>query len=320
MKEKVAAAFSAKAHTYNEHARVQRRASEIFLDYLKDFSGNLPEAPVLEIGCGTGFVTKGLITLSGGRHHVITDLAPAMVELCEANLRRDFPAASMDFLVMDGEVLRENSSFGLVVSGFTIQWFTNLAQSLASLVDSLVPGGLLALSFQGEGSFTEWKKICEKENLPFSANPLPEGQVVAQILQKTGCRVTIYSGRMVESYPSPKYFFRSLGAIGAGTPLSEEKTDPRLLARIMKAWSRECEGRPAEVSYRVYFVFAQKPEDAAATRTKTILYTPLPLVVAETLEARGWGEGAFLGNTQSVKRTEEKKGCVEWQTFPDVFL
>ncbi|TYT74649.1 methyltransferase domain-containing protein [Desulfobotulus mexicanus] len=384
MKEKVAAAFSAKAHTYNEHARVQRRASEIFLDYLKDFSGNMPEAPVLEIGCGTGFVTRGLLTLSGERHHLITDIAPAMVELCGADLRRDFPEASMDFSVMDGEVLQKKSSFGLVVSGFTIQWFTNLASSLEALVEALLPGGLLALSFQGDGSFAEWKNICDKENLPFSANPLPDGATVAQILQRAGCHVKIFSGRMVESYPSPKHFFRSLGAIGAGTSLLKEQRDPMLLSRIMKSWTRACGGRPVEVSYRVHFVFAVKPEDELATRNKSILYPPfplaetpearglgeesadrpfpvavaealeargrgegstdlplplavaealeaggrgegstdlpLPLAVAEALEAGGRGEGTFSGNNQSEEQSEESKGYIEWQTFPDVFL
>ncbi|TWI71230.1 malonyl-ACP O-methyltransferase BioC [Desulfobotulus alkaliphilus] len=362
MKEKVAAAFSANARTYNEHARVQRRASEIFLDYLKEFEGSLPAGPVLEIGCGTGFVTGGLLNLSGQRHHVITDLAPAMVRLCEETLGRDFPEASMEFLVMDGEALQEKSSFGLVVSGFTIQWFSSLGASLENLVESLVPGGLLALSFQGEGSFEEWKKICEKENLPFSANPLPDGRTVAQILQRAGCHVKIFSGRMVETHPSPKHFFRSLGAIGAGTSLSEEKRDPMLLSRIMKAWTRACGGRPVEVSYRMHFVFAVKQEDERAARNKSILHPPfplaeaseaeglgegstdlplpvtvaevpearglgegsanlpLPLAVAEAPEAEGRGEGSFSGRMQPGKQPEEKKGYIEWQTFPDVFL
>lgn len=260
MKERVAASFSAKAESYEAHARVQRRAAETLLEHLDVEVRSLPEGPVLEIGCGTGFVSRGLAGFSGGRKLFFTDLAPAMVAACEASLSPLFPEASMDFSVMDGEALDEEDRFALLVSAFTLQWFSGLGETLGRFVKALLPGGLLALSFQGEGSFAEWKALCEEEHLPFSANPLPKGIFVAETLKKLGCRVQLYSGLMVESYPEPKYFFRALAGIGAGTSFSEEKRDPRLLSRLMAAWKKKAAGGSVSVTYHTHFILAFRPE------------------------------------------------------------
>ncbi|MDY0163349.1 methyltransferase domain-containing protein [Desulfobotulus sp.] len=261
MKERVAASFSAKAVSYEAHARVQRRAAMMLLEHLKAQSLRLPEGPVLEIGCGTGFVSRGLAGFSGDRELFFTDLAPAMVAACEESLRPLFPGVSMDFSVMDGEALHEENRFALLVSAFTLQWFSELGESLGRFAKALVPGGLLALSFQGEGSFSEWKTLCEEEKLSFSANPLPKGYVVAETLKNLGCRVVLQSGSMVESYPEPKYFFRALAAIGAGTSLSEEKRDARALSRLMAAWKKKAAGGPVFVTYRTHFILAFRPEN-----------------------------------------------------------
>lgn len=98
-KQRVAAHFdaAARAETYDAAARVQRLIAE---DLAVRVSGlGLPHHPrVLEVGCGTGFLTAALVDRLPEPHITATDIAPAMVR-ATADLK--LPGVSAH--VMDGE-------------------------------------------------------------------------------------------------------------------------------------------------------------------------------------------------------------------------
>ena len=97
-KETIAINFGRAAHIYDVQAHLQRQCAHQLLSFLDETcrrdGTDLPDGPILEIGCGTGFITQHLINrfLSKSltpqhqpRKHslLITDLSAKMVEFCQ---------------------------------------------------------------------------------------------------------------------------------------------------------------------------------------------------------------------------------------------
>ena len=133
---------------------------------------------VLEIGCGTGALTAILGPLLPGCRWLATDIAPAMVAACA---RRALPGVTPR--VMDGECpdLAE-ASFDLIVSNMAVQWFDDLPAGLTRLHRLLKPGGMLAVTTLGAGTFAEWRTVCHEAGVePGTPAYLSAGELAAAL-------------------------------------------------------------------------------------------------------------------------------------------
>lgn len=154
-KESVLRRFDAAAGTYDGHAGTQMRVGAALAERVLALA--LPAAPeVLEIGCGTGFLTAALAPGLPGCRWLATDLAPNMVAACRG---RALPG--VELRVMDGEEPDlGDRRFDLVVSNLAVQWFADLPAGLARLHGLLRPGGALAVTTLGADTFPEWRRTC----------------------------------------------------------------------------------------------------------------------------------------------------------------
>ncbi|MGE5506663.1 MAG: methyltransferase domain-containing protein [Actinomycetota bacterium] len=238
-KRRIAAAFSAAAGTYETAAEAQARAADELARLVA--AEPLPPHPrVLELGCGTGLLTRRLLAAVSGGSLLASDVSPAMVEAARQGL--DDPR--LRFAVVDAEApgLAERS-FDLVVSGFAAQWFTDLAGTLAGLARLVAPGGRLMLSMPGSGSFAEWRRAAGADcGIP----GYPDAAAVAAMLP--GLRVV--ARPFTVTYADARAFLATLKAIGAGTPAAGHRPlPPGRLRRIMAGL-----GAPCAITYDVLYL------------------------------------------------------------------
>lgn len=241
-KRTVEAAFSAAAKSYDRAAEAQARAADLLVELVRGLP--LPPAPsVLEIGCGTGLLTRRLLPLIGGDWQV-TDLSPAMV----AEARTAIGAGKARFRVMDGEHPDlAPGSVDLIVSNLAAQWFTDLPAAVSRLAACLKPGGALALTTLGAGSFAEWKTAHQTLRLTCGIPAYPSAEALAGQLP-AGARV--HSRPVIVSYADGRAFLAALKRIGAATPAEGHRPlSPGALRRAIKAM-----GAPAPVTYDVLTV------------------------------------------------------------------
>ena len=176
-KDRVAAAFAAAATTYESAAEVQALAAEALAARVLGLW--LPPAPrVLEVGCGTGLLTRRLLPVLAGRW-MVTDVAPAMVAAAEKAVG-EFGAL---FRVMDGEHPDvAEGCVDLLVSNLAAQWFTDLPAALAGLARLLAPGGRLLLTTLGRDTFSEWRAVHQRLGLTVGAPDYPSAALLSRQL------------------------------------------------------------------------------------------------------------------------------------------
>lgn len=251
-KEKIANNFGQSAQIYEAQAHLQRQCASQILSFLDKACGrqgqDLPPGPILEIGCGTGFITQYLIDrflsmpLSQGHpptHPLhITDLSIEMVEFCQHHLKHPHShTPPLSFHVLDAETSPAPAhTYSLIIGGFVAQWFKHLTNTVEQLIDQLKPGGRLVLSFPGHQSFPEWRRWCDRLLLPYTAHPLPNPHALIQQLQLLPDQYDLRVEMCPTYYENAKAFFKSMKVIGAGATDADQRLSPKQMRRLLKAW------------------------------------------------------------------------------------
>ncbi|CUW40631.1 putative methltransferase, enzyme of biotin synthesis [Magnetospirillum sp. XM-1] len=228
-KKAIAGAFSAAAATYESAARAQVWAADALVERLGGLSAPVS---VLELGCGTGLLTRRLAAaLPAGSRILATDLSPAMVEAAATRL------PEVSFAVMDAEAPHVTGPFDMIVSSLAAQWFADLPATLARLAALLTPGGRLLLVTLGAGTFAQWKDAHRALGLDSGVPDYPEAQALAAML--AGAQVE--SQPLTLDYADGRDFLKSLEALGAQTPKPGHRPlPPGQLRRIIKAMGKPC--------------------------------------------------------------------------------
>lgn len=151
-KQRISDAFGAAADRYDDYAAPQRQAAALVADLAMRQHAN-GVTRILEIGCGTGFLTRDIQARWPQAEMVVTDIAPEMVgRVAQAGM------IAGTFLTMDGEQpLFDGPWFDLIVSSLAFQWFDDLDSAVRRLVTLLRPGGSLFFSTMGAESFARWR-------------------------------------------------------------------------------------------------------------------------------------------------------------------
>lgn len=224
-------AFSA-ASDYDRHARVQRVIARELAARIAAIP--LPARPsVLEIGCGTGFLTQALIDSGIGDDWLITDISADMLERCRQRIGE---APGRTFAVLDGEygAPGEGRKFDLICSSLAIQWFDDPAAALPRMLDWLAPGGHCIFTTLGAGSFAEWRAAHAMEGLvPGTPRFLTLAELSA--IQPEAQAEPHRSVSHVEQHESGLDFMRALKAIGAQTAARQHRPlPPAALRKVVR--------------------------------------------------------------------------------------
>jgi malonyl-CoA O-methyltransferase len=253
--------FARRARSYDRHAEMQRLMAH---GLVAAVGGLLPQARrILEIGCGTGYLTHLLRQANGEARLVALDLDAALVA---AARRRLGPEAGVAWLVADGESpLR--GEYDLIIANATFQWFTRPGETLAAYYRSLAPGGVLAFSTLGPQTFQELaaalNRAARSLNLhatpPIPAQGFGDRQTWSDRLHRAGFpQVRLAREMVTATFPSVKEFLQALQATGATNP-RPCPFSPRLLHALIAAYEAGY-GRDGiiPVSYDMIWAVAEK--------------------------------------------------------------
>ena len=240
-KQAVARAFDG-ARGYEDAAAIQAAVAEGLALRIAGLTLR-PSPRILEIGCGTGFLTLALRRRIAPGPMIASDIAPAMALRARDRLRGE---ADLSVLVMDGERPCLAPGFDLVCSSLAAQWFEDLPGALVRLAGLLAPGGLLAVTTLAEGTFREWRAAHEALGLAAATPPYPTRDALAA-LRCPGCTVSVSVEPVVETHADGRAFLAALRAIGAQTTGSQAALSAGALRRVL----RRFDATGASITYEV---------------------------------------------------------------------
>jgi malonyl-CoA O-methyltransferase len=238
-KLKIAQSFGQAALAYHAQASLQQDCATKLLALLELWE--VPPGKVLEIGCGTGFLTQGLCDRFPHHPLHVTDLSADMLHFCQAHLQVAPDRAPVSFQQMDGETLEGNECYGLIVASFVIQWFKQPVESLLGWLERLKPNGVLCLAFPTCNSFPEWRQVCESLQIPFTANSLPNHQVLIQALSQVSQYSYLQEEMFCTTHRNATDFFRGLKSIGASVNVSGQKLSAAEMKKLIRCWNNSVE-------------------------------------------------------------------------------
>jgi malonyl-CoA O-methyltransferase len=253
--------FARRACSYDRHACMQRLMAQ---GLVAEVGPSLARARcILEIGCGTGYLTQLLRQANGKARLTSLDLDAALVE---AARRRLGPEAGVDWLVADGET-PIRGEYDLIIANATFQWFTRPGETLAVYYRNLVSGGVLAFSTLGPGTFQELAdalaQAARSLRLPAAPSIPAQGfgdrETWADLLARAGFQQARLAREMLTTtFPSVPEFLRALQATGATNPLPRPFF-PRLLTALVAAY-QDSYGQDGAipVSYEMIWAVAHK--------------------------------------------------------------
>lgn len=253
--------FARRACSYDRHAEIQRRMAHGLAAAVEKPLARANR--ILEIGCGTGYLTGLLRQANKAARLAALDLDAALVD---AARRRLGPEAGVAWLVADGETpLR--GEYDLIIANATFQWFTRPGETLAALYRNLTPGGVLAFSTLGPRTFQELaeslNRAARRLNLaavpPIPAQAFGDRETWSERLYRAGFPQARLTREMATAtFPSVKEFLQALQATGATNP-RPGRLSPRLLQALMAAYEAHyAKDGVIPVSYEMIWAVAGK--------------------------------------------------------------
>ena len=260
------AAFERASGGYEAAASLQARVAAELLERLELL--RFSPGAVLDLGSGTGRVTRELKRRYPRARVIALDIAPGMLREARRHQR---PWRRFDRVC--GDALRlplRDGSIDLIFSNLMLQWCEPLAAALSEARRVLAPGGFLSFSTFGPATLYELRTAWAEADGYNHVNHFPDMHELGDGLVRAGLMEPVLDADRFEvGYLDVLTLMRDLKAIGAHNVTAGR---PRALAgrerltRVQRAYEafRRDEGLPAtyEVIYGASWGAAGRPASA----------------------------------------------------------
>jgi malonyl-CoA O-methyltransferase len=247
--------FDRSALNYDQYGKFNQTVGQILLTKLN----NIKDAgDILDIGPGTGYVTRGLTARLSPSSVYGLDLAHNMLKQARSH-SEDIPIETF-FIQGDAEKLPfKNESFNMAFSNLTYQWINNLKEAFREVKRVLKKKGCFIFSLFGQGTLAELKSVMElypPQKLPsvdiIKKNISSAGFMGVNIEEKTKI-LYFSSGYKVAAYlhniGSRNIFLNSSRGLGNGI----------ILKKIINSYEKKFKkGNKIPATFKIIFVKAEK--------------------------------------------------------------
>lgn len=177
-KSRIADSFSRAAQSYDDAAQLQRKVGAALIGALPDAIDGL----VIDMGCGTGFISNELLKKYGAHLDIVAlDLAAGMLERTkEHHTDMACVQADMEHLPFAAQ------SADWLLSNLALQWASNPAQCFQQWHHALKPGGQIFFSTFLPGTLQELESSWQAVDDAVHVNRFVENDALVDALHAAG--------------------------------------------------------------------------------------------------------------------------------------
>jgi malonyl-CoA O-methyltransferase len=255
-KSKIKRSFAAAADSYDNLAGLQRQAG---LTLLEKFPLDSSPGAILDVGCGTGFLTRNMAVDVSSQPLLALDIAWPMLFACrQRNL--ELP---VQYLCADAEKMPFAAhSLRQIYSNLALQWCQDLPAVFTDCKRMLKVGGQLVFATFGPETLRELKAAWAAVDGFAHVNEFYGIHQINRFLQEAGFHsisadTTVYRS----AYPSVMALMLELKGIGAhnvNLDRNRRPTTRRQLQRMIACYESNMDGAELVASYEIIFVRARR--------------------------------------------------------------
>ncbi|MGV3135919.1 malonyl-ACP O-methyltransferase BioC [Brevibacillus agri] len=257
--------FSNKAAFYEQYAIVQKEMANRLSAMVQTAIPRDAVASILEVGCGTGGLTRLIRSQYPHADYEAIDLAAGMIAQAQASLARLGLTGS--FYQADAEEwvwTQPAACKDLIVSGACFQWFFRPEQTIRGLCRLLAPNAPLYFSTFGPDTFCELHDSFAHAHASLGEKGVRHGlsflsaEQWLSMLEAAGMSsLRATTQKVVLAYPGVSDFLHAVKAVGANA--SEDKSAGlgrrRLLLAMMDYYERTYGGEHGvRVTYDLLYI------------------------------------------------------------------
>lgn len=251
-KQRVRLSFERHLAQYEREATVQRDIACELAAAPETHAPNLCVSKALEIGIGTGFLTRLLTQRYPQAEWWFNDLFSSALDWIPKGLRHTHN------LIGDAETLPFPPTLNLLASASALQWFDAPENFIGKSYKALKEGGVLAVSVFGEKNFTELNKLIG------TGLHYPTLQQWQTWIRQAGFRILTTSEWLCQqTFSNARDLLSHLRNTGVNGIAAARITTPRQLLefehRYRQAFAHSSENGKLPLTYHPLLLLAQKP-------------------------------------------------------------
>ncbi len=255
-KNKVRRSFASAVDSYDELATLQRKVG---LQLMRQFFLQNGCEQVVDIGCGTGFLTQQLIDQASVSQVVALDIAWSMVQRTRVKLEA---SDSVYYICADAErIPLKKQSADMIVSNLALQWCQNLTAVFDGFKKTLKPAGGLLFSTFGPATLQELRLAWAKADDYDHVNGFYSTDDLQEFLVQAGFKNIMMETKIYQSsYQSVVELMRELKGIGAHNMLAGRNrrvTSKSNMQTMISAYEKDRVNGGISATYEIIFVTAR---------------------------------------------------------------
>lgn len=256
--------FNGAAVSYDQYANVQKKMAQQLLSIMKKHYQKMSSIRILELGCGTGYLTEQLAVSFPNATITAIDFAESMIAVAKT---RSY-VESVTFRCEDIEHLTLSESFDVIISSATFQWLNDLQTTVNSLYSRhLCEDGLLLFSTFGEQTFRELhiafqsaKEERNRQNAASVGQRFFTREQLQGLCESVTGDVHVSETCYIEKFTEVREFLQSIRKVGATNSNAESYCQiPSIFRTMLRIYERDfTEEGGIVATYHVLFAYIEK--------------------------------------------------------------
>ena len=247
--------FSAAAPMYEPLAQIQSRV----VDQLSLLLPQTAPKRILDAGCGTGLLTRKLISTFPTSRIDAVDISHAMLHQAQANIQHD----TIEWIQHSLSTFAPDHRYDLITSSSALHWMEPFSEGLNYLLTHLAHNGYFLCALMLKDTLKELhdaRNIVAPNKKPQGA--LPKLEMINQILQQHGLHIELCRAeKLTERYPDGATFLQAIhnmGLTGGRVSRSRYPLNRNELTRLTQYYDEHYQHKEGGVyaTYQVAFIKA----------------------------------------------------------------
>ena len=241
--------FDDKAKSYDQNADLQRQTSDRLFHSLCQLNPKNTHK-ILEIGCGTGYLTRKVLEQFPESQVHALDLSPEMLQ--QSKLAGE---KNLELIQADAESFKCEEKYDLIISNLSFQWFEEQLATINKYYQNLNESGYLLINSLSAGTYQQFIEAFEQNQITYPGLSYLSQNDFRQGLPSTA---TINEYLIKENFPNTRTFLKKLHAIGAHKNKALSTKDLRKVIKTHDSFFSE----EIQVEYQILELTIQREQNA----------------------------------------------------------